>query len=306
MRQIRGGGMPRSVASAGAGVGALAAGQAEDPFLARARALHLSVPMFDGHNDYPWEVRERAGKDPARLDIQSARTDTMTDIPRLRQGGVGAQFWSVYVPPAFAGQQAVTATLEQIDIVHRMMARYPGDFELATTADDVQRIFRSGQDRLAHRHGRRPRHRLVARRAADVRPPGRALHDAHPLEERAVGRLGDRHARARRAHRVRRGRRPRDEPAGDARRPEPRVGRDDGGCPARDAGAGHLLALVGPRALRSSRATCRTPSSGSSPGTAASSWCRSCRSSPRRRPRRGTRRRRPSRRRLGRLSPQRR
>jgi len=134
-----------AAAAAWAGVGTLAAGQADDPFLARARALHLSVPMFDGHNDYPWEVRERAGKDPARLDIRSARTDTMTDIPRMRQGGVGAQFWSVYVPSAFAGQQAVTATLEQIDIVHRMIARYPDDFELATTADDVQRIFGAGR-----------------------------------------------------------------------------------------------------------------------------------------------------------------
>ena len=121
------------------------AAQTDDPFLARARALHLSVPMFDGHNDYPWEVRQRAGKDPARLDIRNVRTDTMTDIPRLRQGGVGAQFWSVYVPASFAGQQAVTATLEQIDIVHRMIARYPDDFELALTADDVQRIFGAGK-----------------------------------------------------------------------------------------------------------------------------------------------------------------
>ena len=121
------------------------AAQADDPFLARARALHLSVPMFDGHNDYPWEVRQRAGKDPAALDIRSARTDTMTDIPRMRRGGVGAQFWSVYVPSSLAGQQAVTATLEQIDIVHRMMARYPEDFELALTADDVQRIFAAGK-----------------------------------------------------------------------------------------------------------------------------------------------------------------
>jgi membrane dipeptidase len=128
-----------------AGVGTLAAGQGGDPFLARARALHLSVPMFDGHNDYPWEVRQRAGKDPAALDIRSARTDTMTDIPRMRRGGVGAQFWSVYVPSSLAGQQAVTATLEQIDIVHRMMARYPEDFELALTADDVQRIFAAGK-----------------------------------------------------------------------------------------------------------------------------------------------------------------
>ena len=121
------------------------AAQTDDPFLARARALHLSVPMFDGHNDYPWEVRQRAGKDPAALDIRSARTDTMTDIPRMRRGGVGAQFWSVYVPSSMAGQQAVTATLEQIDIVHRMMARYPEDFELALTADDVQRIFAAGK-----------------------------------------------------------------------------------------------------------------------------------------------------------------
>ncbi|HSP89751.1 MAG TPA: dipeptidase, partial [Vicinamibacterales bacterium] len=128
-----------------AGVGTLAAGQGDDPFLARARALHLSVPMFDGHNDYPWEVRQRAGKDPAALDIRNARTDTMTDIPRMRRGGVGAQFWSVYVPSSLAGQQAVTATLEQIDIVHRMMARYPEDFELALTADDVQRIFAEGK-----------------------------------------------------------------------------------------------------------------------------------------------------------------
>jgi membrane dipeptidase len=122
-----------------------AAGQAEDPFLARALALHRAVPMFDGHNDFPWEVREKAGKDLALLDIRNAQPATMTDIPRLRRGGVGAQFWSVYVPASLAGQQAVTATLEQIDIVHRMIARYPDVFELAWTADDVERIFRSGK-----------------------------------------------------------------------------------------------------------------------------------------------------------------
>jgi membrane dipeptidase len=125
--------------------GAQDAAQTDDPFLARARALHLAVPMFDGHNDYPWEVREKAGKDPARLDISGVRTDTMTDIPRLRQGGVGAQFWSVYVPASLDGQHAVTATLEQIDIVHRTIARYPDDLALALTADDVQRIFTEGK-----------------------------------------------------------------------------------------------------------------------------------------------------------------
>lgn len=125
--------------------GAQEAPQTGDPFLARARALHLAVPMFDGHNDFPWLVRERAGKDPARLDIRGVRTDTMTDIPRLRQGGVGAQFWSVYVPASLDGQHAVTATLEQIDIVHRTIARYPDDLALALTADDVQRIFMEGK-----------------------------------------------------------------------------------------------------------------------------------------------------------------
>jgi membrane dipeptidase len=118
---------------------------APDAWLERARALHRQVPVFDGHNDYAWEVRERAGKDVAKLDIRGPQPATMTDIPRLRRGGVGAQFWSVYVPAGLAGEHAVTATLEQIDIVHRMIARYPDTFELALTADDVERIFRSGK-----------------------------------------------------------------------------------------------------------------------------------------------------------------
>lgn len=116
-----------------------------DTLLVRARALHHAVPMFDGHNDYPWEVRAQADKDAARLDIRGPQPKTMTDIPRLRQGGVGAQFWSTYVPPSFAGQTAVTAALEQIDIVYQMMARYPETFELARTADDVERIFKAGK-----------------------------------------------------------------------------------------------------------------------------------------------------------------
>ena len=122
-----------------------AAGGPADSFLDRARALHRQVPVFDGHNDYPWEVRQKAGKDPARLDIRGPQPATMTDIPRLRQGGVGAQFWSVYTPPSLAGQGAVTATLEQIDIVHHMIARYPDTFELALTAADVERIFTAGK-----------------------------------------------------------------------------------------------------------------------------------------------------------------
>ena len=113
--------------------------------LDRARALHKSVPLIDGHNDYPWELREKAQRDLDRLDISKPQPSLMTDITRLRAGGVGAQFWSVYVPGEMQGQTAVTATLEQIDIVHRMMRKYPETFELASTADDIERIYKKGK-----------------------------------------------------------------------------------------------------------------------------------------------------------------
>ena len=113
--------------------------------LQRARALHKQVPLIDGHNDYPWALRENAARDLEKLDISKPQPSIMTDIPRLRTGGVGGQFWSVYVPAELAGQAAVTATLEQIDIVHRMTRKYPDVFELALTADDVVRIFKRGK-----------------------------------------------------------------------------------------------------------------------------------------------------------------
>ena len=113
--------------------------------LDRARALHKQVPLIDGHNDYPWALRENAARDLEKLDITRSQPSIHTDIARLRAGGVGGQFWSVYTPSDYAGQTAVTATLEQIDIVHRMMKRYPDVFELALTAADVERIFKSGK-----------------------------------------------------------------------------------------------------------------------------------------------------------------
>jgi len=123
----------------------LQAQQGGDP-LARARALHREVPLIDGHNDYPWKLREHnAERDLNRLDIRVAQPTLHTDIPRLRQGGVGGQFWSVYVPVKLQGPAAVLATLEQIDVVHRMARRYPDTFELATTAGDVERIFKAGR-----------------------------------------------------------------------------------------------------------------------------------------------------------------
>ena len=111
----------------------------------RARALAREVPLIDGHNDYPWTVRQEGERDLSRLDIRQSQPSIHTDIARLRAGGVGGQFWSVYVPATLAGQSAVTATLEQIDIVHQMLRRYPDVFEQASTADDVERIFKAGR-----------------------------------------------------------------------------------------------------------------------------------------------------------------
>lgn len=111
----------------------------------RARALLKQTPLIDGHNDYPWALREKAQRNFEKLDIAKPQPSIMTDIARLRAGGVGAQFWSVYVPVELTGQSAVTATLEEIDTVHQMIRRYPETFELALTADDVERIFKNGK-----------------------------------------------------------------------------------------------------------------------------------------------------------------
>jgi membrane dipeptidase len=122
-------------------------GQPSDAALfERARALHRQVPLIDGHNDYPWRVRElNPGLDLAGVDIRAPQPKAMTDIPRLRAAGLGGQFWSVYVPASLQGQAAIKATLEQIDLVHRMIARYPDVFEQARTAADVERIFKAGR-----------------------------------------------------------------------------------------------------------------------------------------------------------------
>ena len=112
---------------------------------ARARALLARHPVVDGHNDLAWELRKRVGYDFDRLDIARPQPDLQTDIPRLRAGGVGAQFWSVYVPSRLPGDQAVRATLEQVDAVHAMVRRYPDAFALATDADGVERAVAAGR-----------------------------------------------------------------------------------------------------------------------------------------------------------------
>jgi membrane dipeptidase len=113
--------------------------------LAAATALLSRSPLIDGHNDLPWQLRETMGPDAAQADIAAPNSFTNTDLPRLAQGKVGAQFWSVFVPVTLAGEAAVATTLEQIDFVHDMVRRYPGALELARTAADVERIAASGK-----------------------------------------------------------------------------------------------------------------------------------------------------------------
>jgi membrane dipeptidase len=121
-----------------------------------ARVLRVleQTPLIDGHNDLAWEIRDRYNSRLASIDLKADTsklpvgpdvTPLMTDIVRLRAGHVGGQFWSVWVPVEVKGAEAVQVTLEQIDLVKRMAARYPADFEIAYTAADVRRIHRAGK-----------------------------------------------------------------------------------------------------------------------------------------------------------------
>jgi membrane dipeptidase len=112
-----------------------------------ARELLAAHPIVDGHNDLPWAMRELNRYDTAAYPLDHRQNRTHTDLVRLRDGGVGGQFWSVFVPSNLPGGTAVTATLEQIDFVLHMVAEYPGHLQLALTADDVERAF--DQHRIA-------------------------------------------------------------------------------------------------------------------------------------------------------------
>jgi membrane dipeptidase len=114
--------------------------------LERARALLAGHPVVDGHNDLPWALREQSGYDLDACDIAIDQTGRLhTDLARLRAGGVGAQFWSVYVPAELGGGHAVSATLEQIDCVRALAARYPDHLRIALTADDVEAAWADGR-----------------------------------------------------------------------------------------------------------------------------------------------------------------
>jgi membrane dipeptidase len=129
----------------------LTAWAAED-YQHRVDQVLLQTPLIDGHNDLPWEIRERFKSDVAainlagdtsHLPVEAGQAALMTDIPRLRAGHVGAQFWSVWIPVETQGFEAVQMTLEQIDLVKRMSAQYPADFAMAYSAADIRRIHKS-------------------------------------------------------------------------------------------------------------------------------------------------------------------
>jgi membrane dipeptidase len=134
--------------------GVASANGASDPVVARVEAVLARTPVIDGHNDLPEVLRDRFGGDLSKIDLA---TDTsqivppagepalMTDIPRLRAGHIGAQFWSVWIPVTISGPAAVQTTLEQIDLVKAVAARWPHDFAMAYSVADIRRAQREGR-----------------------------------------------------------------------------------------------------------------------------------------------------------------
>src|SRR3954452_15845756 len=115
----------------------------------RVERVLSRTPVIDGHNDLPWEIRDGFDfwRKPLDLNADTSRLGhpLQTDLPRLAKGHVGAQFWSVWIPATLKGSEAIQATLEENDIVHRMVDRYPGRLEMASTAADIRRIEKAGK-----------------------------------------------------------------------------------------------------------------------------------------------------------------
>ena len=129
---------------------------AED--VSTARRVLRSAPVVDGHNDLPWVIREKFGGDVENFDI-SIPAQFDTDIPRLREGMVGAQFWSVYVPSSLSPLEAMQVQLEQINIAHRIIAMYPDDLRIATSVADIHSAYQDG--RIASLLGMEGGHTIV-------------------------------------------------------------------------------------------------------------------------------------------------
>jgi membrane dipeptidase len=128
---------------------ASASAASADALDARIDKVLSASPVIDGHNDLPWEIRKSYDfwRKPLDLGADTSKLDLplQTDLQRMKMGHVGAQFWSVWIPAQQKGPEAIQTTLEEIDIVHRMIARYPNQLELASTAADVRRIEKAGR-----------------------------------------------------------------------------------------------------------------------------------------------------------------
>ena len=126
----------------------LASGQqiVQVPVSERARRIHNSTFVFDGHNDLPYTLRKDDSSSFTKMDISKSQPSIHTDIPRLRKGNVGAQYWSVYVPASTAYRgEALSQTLEQIDIVHAMVEKYPETFTFTRNYQQIVAARRQGK-----------------------------------------------------------------------------------------------------------------------------------------------------------------
>ncbi|MCA8970676.1 MAG: dipeptidase [Planctomycetes bacterium] len=112
---------------------------------ALVKALTTRVPLVDGHNDLPWQIEMLANRELTAFDLGAERSDVHTDIPRLRRGGVGAQFWAAYVPCEVEGDAAVKHALAQIDLVYRIVQRWRDDFAFAENATQVEAVHAAGK-----------------------------------------------------------------------------------------------------------------------------------------------------------------
>ena len=121
---------------------------ADDP-TQRVHTILKNTPLIDGHNDIPWLYKRRTDGQLSPLefnsDLAALEPPTQTDLPRLKQGLLGGQFWSVYVDAALPKHEAVTRTIQQIDVVRQMIARYPDSFAYASTAAEVERAMKAGK-----------------------------------------------------------------------------------------------------------------------------------------------------------------
>ncbi|XP_077375581.1 dipeptidase 1 [Festucalex cinctus] len=116
----------------------------EDSFMSRALKLMSETPLIDGHNDLPWQLREQFNNQLNKVDLNTLET-THTNIPKIKTGRLGAQFWSAFVPCESQYKDAVRQTLEQIDVVHRMCQKYPNTFMFATSSKDIMEAFKQNK-----------------------------------------------------------------------------------------------------------------------------------------------------------------